>query len=57
MNRSYDRLKKITQDDQFNEYVKTITESMDPHTTFMRPSKKDLSMKPCGVVSLVSVHH
>ena len=40
MNRSYDRLKKITQDDQFNEFVKTITESMDPHTTFMPPIEK-----------------
>lgn len=40
MNRSYDRLKKVTQDDQFNEFVKTITESMDPHTTFMPPIEK-----------------
>ena len=40
MNRSYDRLKKISQDDQFNEFVKTITESMDPHTTFMPPIEK-----------------
>lgn len=42
LNRNYDRLKfKVSDDDRFNEYVKTITESMDPHTTFMPPVDKD----------------
>lgn len=41
MDRIYERLKvKITDDDRFNEYVKTITESMDPHTTFFPPVDK-----------------
>ncbi len=41
MNRSYDRLKNtFTDDERFNEYVKTITESMDPHTTFFPPVEK-----------------
>jgi carboxyl-terminal processing protease len=41
LNRNYDRLKfKVSDDDRFNEYVKTITESMDPHTTFMPPVDK-----------------
>jgi carboxyl-terminal processing protease len=41
LNRNYDRLKfKISDDDRFNEFVKTITESMDPHTTFMPPIDK-----------------
>lgn len=41
LNRNFDRLKfKISDDDRFNEYVKTITESMDPHTTFMPPIDK-----------------
>ncbi|OQP68679.1 carboxy terminal-processing peptidase [Niastella populi] len=41
MNRTYDRLKlKVSDDDRFNEFVKTITESMDPHTTFMPPVDK-----------------
>jgi carboxyl-terminal processing protease len=41
LNRNYDRLKfKVSDDDRFNEYVKTITESMDPHTTFMPPIDK-----------------
>jgi carboxyl-terminal processing protease len=41
MNRNFDRLKfKVNDDDRFNEYVKTITESMDPHTTFMPPVDK-----------------
>jgi len=41
MERTYDRLKfKVSDDDRFNEYVKTITESMDPHTTFMPPVDK-----------------
>lgn len=41
LNRNYERLKfKVSDDDRFNEYVKTITESMDPHTTFMPPVDK-----------------
>ena len=41
LNRNYDRLKlKVNDDDRFNEFVKTITESMDPHTTFMPPVDK-----------------
>jgi carboxyl-terminal processing protease len=41
MNRSYDRLKKKFDDeDSFNAYVNTITETMDPHTTFFPPIEK-----------------
>jgi carboxyl-terminal processing protease len=41
LNRNYDRLKfKVSDDDRFNEFVKTVTESMDPHTTFMPPVDK-----------------
>jgi carboxyl-terminal processing protease len=41
MNRSYDRMKNaVNDDDRFNEFVKTITESMDPHTTFFPPVEK-----------------
>jgi carboxyl-terminal processing protease len=42
MRRNYDRMKlKLTdEDDRFNEFVKTITESMDPHTTFFPPVDK-----------------
>lgn len=41
MDRIYERLKvKISDDDRFNEYVKTITESMDPHTTYFPPVDK-----------------
>lgn len=41
MNRSYDRLKKKFDDeDSFNSYVNTITETMDPHTTFFPPIEK-----------------
>jgi carboxyl-terminal processing protease len=41
MGRTYDRLKmKVTDDERFNEFVKTITESMDPHTTFFPPVDK-----------------
>src|SRR6185436_17151148 len=41
LNRNYDRLKlKVSDDDRFNEFVKTITESMDPHTTFFPPVDK-----------------
>jgi len=41
LNRNYDRLNfKVSDDDRFNEFVKTITESMDPHTTFMPPVDK-----------------
>ena len=41
MDRSYDRLKlKITDDERFAEYVKTVTEHMDPHTTFFPPIDK-----------------
>ncbi|MBL7697585.1 MAG: carboxy terminal-processing peptidase [Chitinophagaceae bacterium] len=41
MDRSYDRLKrKFDDDDSFNSYVNTITETMDPHTTFFPPIEK-----------------
>lgn len=41
MDRMYERLKvKVSDDDRFNEFVKTITESMDPHTTFFPPIDK-----------------
>src|SRR5687767_9248213 len=41
MDRSYDRLKKKFDDeDSFNPYVNTITETMDPHTTFFPPVEK-----------------
>lgn len=42
MRRNYDRMKvKLNdEDDRFNEFVKTITESMDPHTTFFPPVDK-----------------
>ncbi len=41
MNRSYERLKNARNDDErFNAFVKTITESMDPHTTFFPPVEK-----------------
>jgi carboxyl-terminal processing protease len=41
MNRTYERLKlKVTDDDRFNDYVNTITETMDPHSTFFPPVEK-----------------
>jgi carboxyl-terminal processing protease len=41
MDRSYERLKKKFDDeDSFNAYVNTITETMDPHTTFFPPVEK-----------------
>ncbi len=41
MNRSFDRLKrKFEDEDSFNAYVNTITETMDPHTTFFPPVEK-----------------
>ncbi len=41
MGRSFDRLKKKFDDeDSFNAYVNTITETMDPHTTFFPPVEK-----------------
>lgn len=41
MGRSFDRLKKRFDDDEsFNAYVNTITETMDPHTTFFAPVEK-----------------
>lgn len=41
MNRSYDRLKKkFDTDEAFNDYVNTVTETMDPHTTFFPPIEK-----------------
>lgn len=41
MNRSFDRLKrKFDDDDSFNTYVNTVTETMDPHTTFFPPVEK-----------------
>jgi carboxyl-terminal processing protease len=41
MNRTYERLKlKVSDDDRFNDYVNTITETMDPHSTFFPPVEK-----------------
>ncbi len=41
MDRYFDRLKfKMSDDDRFNIFVNTITESMDPHTTFFPPVEK-----------------
>ena len=41
MNRTYDRLKaKFSDDDSFNDFVNTITETMDPHTAFFPPLEK-----------------
>ncbi|HKP31131.1 MAG TPA: carboxy terminal-processing peptidase [Chitinophagaceae bacterium] len=41
MDRYFDRLKfKMSDDDRFNILVNTITESMDPHTTFFPPVEK-----------------
>jgi carboxyl-terminal processing protease len=41
MDRSYERLKrKFDDEDSFNSYVNTITETMDPHTTFFPPVEK-----------------
>ena len=42
MRRNFDRMKvKLNdEDDRFNEFVKTITETMDPHTTFFPPVDK-----------------
>ncbi len=41
MNRSYDRLKlKVSDDDRFSDYVNTVTETMDPHSTFFPPVEK-----------------
>ncbi len=41
LGRSFDRLKKrFENDDAFNEYVNTVTETMDPHTTFFPPVEK-----------------
>lgn len=41
MNRTYDRFKtKYNEQEQFNDYVKTITEYIDPHTTYMPPVDK-----------------
>ncbi|MBZ5855845.1 carboxy terminal-processing peptidase [Flavihumibacter profundi] len=41
VNRMFDRLKlKYSDDDRFNQYVNTITSTMDPHTTFFPPVDK-----------------
>lgn len=41
MNRTYDRFKtKFNEQEMFNDYVKTITEFIDPHTTYMPPVDK-----------------
>jgi len=41
MDRYFDRLKfKMSDDDRFNVFVNTITESMDPHTAFFPPVEK-----------------
>ncbi|WP_332734722.1 carboxy terminal-processing peptidase [Flavihumibacter sp.] len=39
--RMFDRLKlKYSDDDRFNQYVNTVTNAMDPHTTFFPPVDK-----------------
>ncbi len=41
LDRTYDRMKmKFNDDDSFNAYCNTITETMDPHTTFFPPVEK-----------------
>ncbi len=41
MDKIYERQNnKVTDDDRFNDYVNTITESMDPHSTFFPPVEK-----------------
>lgn len=41
MDRNFNRLKKrLTQDEQFNLFVNTITGSMDPHTNYLPPLEK-----------------
>ncbi|MBL7736240.1 MAG: carboxy terminal-processing peptidase [Chitinophagaceae bacterium] len=41
MDRSFSRLKiRFDKDDAFNDYVNTITETMDPHTAFFPPPEK-----------------
>jgi len=42
MRRNFERMKSKlhNEDERFNEYVKTITEAMDPHTTFFPPVDK-----------------
>jgi carboxyl-terminal processing protease len=41
MDRYYDRLKKkANEDDQFNTFVQTIVQSMDPHTDYFPPVEK-----------------
>jgi carboxyl-terminal processing protease len=41
INRMFERLKlKYSDDDRFNQYVNTVTSTMDPHTTFFPPVDK-----------------
>ncbi|BAV06390.1 carboxyl-terminal processing protease [Filimonas lacunae] len=41
MDRNFNRLKKrLTQDEQFNLFVNTITGAMDPHTNYLPPLEK-----------------
>jgi carboxyl-terminal processing protease len=41
MSRTFERMKtKFDDEDSFNAYVNTITETMDPHTTFFPPLEK-----------------
>lgn len=41
VNRMFERLKlKYSDDDRFNQYVNTVTSTMDPHTTFFPPVDK-----------------
>lgn len=40
MTRNYERLKAKSDDDRFNWYVNTVTETMDPHTTYFAPIDK-----------------
>jgi carboxyl-terminal processing protease len=41
MNRAFDRLKsKFEDEDSFDDYVNTVTETMDPHTAFFPPVEK-----------------
>ncbi|HUR10937.1 MAG TPA: carboxy terminal-processing peptidase [Flavitalea sp.] len=41
MNKLYERLKfKFDDDERFNSYVNTVTETMDPHTSYFAPIEK-----------------
>ena len=59
MNRIYDRQEKtFSEDDQFSMFVNTITDEMDPHTTYLAPVAKrsfdeDMSGRFYGIGALL----